>query len=198
MVVGAPQTVRATPITIQFNGVVDSVSAFFPTGQFTVGQTLSGTFTFDPTIPETIVAGTTSRYDALIDAQFVVGTYAGTFSPGSNNGIYIGSTFPDFYQVISSFAGAAILSMSPQYFGLELIDPTGTAISSSALPTLAPDLASFAQHSWSLGFAPLHGRSAILSGHLTSIRHNGAVPEPTTFALLVLGIVGVGYARRVI
>jgi hypothetical protein len=78
------------------------------------------------------------------------------------------------------FARDTVNGRVPQFFAIELADPTHTAFNNDHLPTTPPNLAFFATHTFRLVFNG--GPGATVSGVLT------AIPLPAAVILFARGL----------
>ena len=85
-------------------------------------------------------------------------------------------------------------SYSADAFFLGFNDATGTAFSSAALPTTFGSL--FNDNGIGLDFVNGLGDQYSIYGNITEFRSVAAVPEPSTYALMLTGFVGLGFVVR--
>jgi hypothetical protein len=184
----------ATPITFGFQGNVISVTSSLG-GTFNTTQTISGSYTFESTTPNVFAPDPNfgAYSGALTALSFAVNGYTATLgSGGTNNIIVLNDLGQDRYQVNNGpFSGSSVNGFSPNFFALDLIDPTQTAFSTNLLPLVPPNLALFSttppSRQITLSFIDTAGTNAFVIANLNSLT---AVPEPSVLLLMVTGLVG--------
>lgn len=174
----------AASVTFAFQGVVNAVdSSLFPS--FNVGQTLSGSYTFESTTPLTNPG---NRYNgAITSLNGTLGSYSAVLGGGNNfiavrNNLVTG----DHYIVSAPLSSvpAAVPGLAIR-FRMELIDPSVNVFTNTSLPTTPPSLGSFATNSWRLVFEDSSG-TARIRGSLTSLT---AIPLPAAVILFGCGLI---------
>jgi len=139
---------------------------------FSIGDTISGYYTFDSETPNEHPGGSTGTYmDAIIDLLFTVGGYTGVSNRGdisvlSNSGA-IG--YIDAYFVKGDFSGPSVGVYAPVDFGIFLYDHDGDIFSSVALPLVPPDLSDCDDQIVSITFREPGGSWAFVRGKVTSL-----------------------------
>jgi hypothetical protein len=193
MTLGAAAGAEALPITINFSGVVGSVSAGL-TGALAVGDALSGSYTFESTTaPRAGATVNGAVYDAVTDLVFTIGSYSAATAGAAPNGeIQIDNDpdapFVDRYAVVSratdGLAGAPINGHDLVFFGFRLDDSSNTAFSTALTLPASIDLSDFTSSAFFAFFG-----DEIVDGTITSIEvaPSSSVPEPTTVGLISLG-----------
>jgi len=178
-----PTAAGATMITIEIEAVVDSVSdeGNYLEGKIEVGDIITGSYSYNSSV--TRLPG--HRYEFYSAPSGVVLSVGGFdfktdpsnvyFEMGIGNDLSWGDTY--FFISFNNLP----LSNDTLVDGIlwSLKDPTGTALSSDALPTTAPIL-----DQWGDNRLRLHGERGryIVDAHVSS-----AIPEPATIILLSMG-----------
>lgn len=201
----------ASPITFYFSGNIYDVSPSVA-GTFAVGQSINGSYTFESTSvgesfsPGGVLDPSITYYpSALKSFDIDFGSYASSL--GSLNRIFVindsteglnnGILKMDRYIVDTFFnAGATVSGLSPYSLFLNFQDNSGTLINDGALPLTPSILSQFLPASGALDF--VDGRAnnratfTISSISLSPV----SVPEPNTYWLLVIGLVGLLFYRH--
>jgi hypothetical protein len=204
--------VQAASITIQYTGVVDSVDAALA-GQFSVGQVLTGTYTFDSTVAARSGSDSAnSVFDALLALSFTIGSYAGSSTGAPEIQV---DNFPpdqDRYGVVArasdGLTGANVGAMKQDAFFLRLDDPTNTAVANALVLPTNPKLGGGAGE-FSIGsffdifveidpVDPNKPLTATVSGTLRTLQVTSEVPLPAALPLFGagLGLLGLLGRRR--
>ena len=191
-----PLTGSATPLTVVMSGawdVVDDAGNVLG-GAVVPGTAFTATMSYDDTAPPTYSDAVTANYDvgALpFSFTLVTGGFTFTWLAGGFTSLDLtNSLFDGVAGFFQDFSGAPSLPpMGLAYASPSLDDPSGTALSSTALPPLPWSLAAWPTAA--LGFFfdiddanPL--TYVDLQGSLTSLT---VVPEPGSSVLLVMGLV---------
>ena len=195
MLAGLSYAANAAPIVdVNFQGTVENVSDPL-NGTFSVGDALTGSFSYDVATPNNgFFPGIGDYFGALTSLTFTIGSYVGGL--GSSGSI----TTRDFpgndaiFPQTAQPAGADIGALQPSLFFLELLDSSGTAVSSDTLP-LTLSLSDFDSGTWTLRFEPSQGLAIQVSGSL-DLGATTAVPLPAALPLLLVGLVGLGLVGR--
>jgi len=198
----------ASLITFDFTGSLGSQFPASPSFFPPFGQTISGFYTFESTTPGAPLGPGTVTYANTISAfGFTSGSYTGGFvgtpqpSPEQGppfNNISIVNGSEDRYHVNVSLTGAGIAGLNPGLFEFVFTDPSGTAFSTTDLPLVPPNFASFTSHGLDMHFSdPTGGAGAFVSFAVTSLTlRPAAVSAPTPLLLLFSGIAGVVVLKR--
>ena len=194
----------ATPITIDFIGTVGEVGSAV-TGTVFVGDTVTGTVTYDPDLagPDLTASPSSGTYFNGVTAfSITLGAYsASASSPGSVftlNDVLVGPNVVDAAGFSAALAGSPINGHALQGGQLRFSSTVLSRLGSDAIPT-ASEIA---------GFLPSEATTALnwisfdVPGASTEddIRWNvtafTVVPEPATGLLLALGLIGQTLATR--
>lgn len=188
------KSIFAVPITINFSGTVNSVSGSLG-GTFSGGQTLTGSYTFDSSIGAR--AGSTSSFavfDALQSLSFSIGGYSASSSSSSEIQVDNdpGLPFNDRYAVVSrasqGLSGSTVGGFALDAFAFRLDDSTNSVFSDALILPTSLALSSFDSTAFFLFFNDF---SEVVSGTITGLSTVSQVPEPSSLALLLLGLVGI-------
>jgi hypothetical protein len=196
----------AAIVTFSFTGTVDDYQFFgsdsnldpFSAIPPSFGDPFSGTYTFESSTTDTNPNPSTGNYP-VTGAPFALSlTLDGVTltSGGAGGSLAINiqdSPGFDFYGVLAQLGTLSI--------ELRLHDFTGTALSSDALPGVAPALAAFASHTvFADNSSDLEGGYQLMGG-LTALScttgcvSGGTVPEPGTLDLIALAVCSLFVAR---
>ena len=173
----------AAPVTFSFVGEVSIVdTGLSPT--FNAGQTLSGSYTFQPAPP--------TSYDnyngAITGFSGILESFSAVLNTSPPNFIAVRNDLPtgDYYRVSTPLTPVPSVSgLTSLQFLMELIDPAAGMPTNTDLTAAPPSLNSFATKGWPLVFGDAGG-TAQISGVLTSLP---AVPLPTAVILFGAGLI---------
>ena len=210
---------HALPITFSFSSTVSDVEAPLA-GVASVGDTIRGTFTFDPAAlsepsdapgmraiyPEAGSALTLTVGDYTARAT---GFYIAILDDWTADGVFLGDRFLVATTAESQIDAPTVGEYAFGTFSLAVIDPTGTMLDSVAIPTgtmldsvsIPPGTTAFEGLSYkssaSIGFQkPLFLNVFLGAGIRAEAVTLGTVPEPSTIALLGASLLGVCLTSR--
>lgn len=182
---------QAAPVTFSFSGTVIQIN--FSNGtptEFAIGDTFSGTYTFDSTTPDSNTSPNLGDYyTPLTPLSATVGSYSASANSGA---ILIRDNVPveDYYFLqTNSLTGPTVLGLPVTFFGLELHDSTGTVYNNDSLLLLPPDLQDYDSNALYFLFDdPGSGNSGTVHATLDSFVLGALlVPEPSCFAMFGIG-----------
>ncbi len=198
LVAWLPASASAAPVTFNFNGAATFVNPYL-SSQYAIGNSLTGSLTFDSALVDTDASTTHGLYAPLSSLTFTLNGNVHTFVSGTGfdkievqNGT---PGNPDQLVFSVDIAGPTVNGFEPFFLTLTLADPTGLALSSDALPTSFNTI-QFPQASFTISFTNRtnpHDTTTPgtnftgVSGTLTG---SAAVPEPATLTMLGIGVAG--------
>jgi hypothetical protein len=184
---------NAAPVTWNFTAIV-SIDYNSP---LNLGDTVSGSITFDTATPASFSSSTQARYNNALTSVSLAALPIGAL-PTNGIGVYNNASFVSHFDLFSVDAHTGFW---PTYlsFGLSLYKSQSsgypvTAITSLNLPTTPYDLSTFASSTFNLNKYTNGNSEFSAQGYLTSLTLASAVPEPATWAMILLGFAGVGFA----
>ena len=197
--------VHAAPVTYEFGGTIDGYYTHSVPG-VPIGAQFTGSFTYDPSATE--IPGAPGQFNAVSAISATVSglTYQSTTNPSLRDITVTNGTTDSFvlntydYSIGDQYnTGPTIGVLTPYFLYLDLSDTTGQAFADQSLPgTLS--LASFNQSTFYFNWLDFpNGESEVTAyGALSSLHATGvgAIPEPSTAALVGMALAGVGLARR--
>ena len=202
LLVGATQA-HAAMWRVDFSGSLDTIDAALLGTDFTIGETFTGVYFFDDTTPDTSPAGDTGDY--LSDGSYTVSTSGGFAAVGSSTRLLVANGIPyDSYVAAAAWVHGPSSASGIPFYGVSvlLMDPTGTALSSS-LPPTSFDLSAYTSARFDIDFQSEWDPDADPWGDdIVYAKASGAldtmtitpVPEPATMSLLAIG--GLALIRR--
>jgi hypothetical protein len=172
-------------------------------GRINIGDTITGTYTYDTSIPDAYPNPSAARYEYYAPPSGI-SVQAGGFVSRSNpdNTYFFVEIEDDAHLVAGTRDTFSSASENNLPFGsdvfvdkilLDFEDYSGHALSNDALPTVAPILTDWPLAKIEMGgYDPEHGRRLFtFEGNITSA---SLIPEPATLGVLGLG--GVALLRN--
>lgn len=202
LALGLPLPAAAAPVTVSISGVWDVVDDAGNElgGSVAPGTAFSATLLYDDTAPITYSDPTTANYDvgALPFAYtLVTGGFTFAWNGGFTSLDLINAAFDTVAGYFEDLVGAPGLPpFGLSYATLTLDDPSGTALSSTALAALPWSLAAWPTADAGIFFDVSDGNPLTyveLAGTITSLT---VVPEPATWALVTGGLALLGASAR--
>ena len=196
----------ATPVTYSFSGNIVGTAGL---SAFNLGDTISGTFTYDPAATDTVPGDpNVGIYNQPYSLNMSVNSGAYLATAGQHESIVLNdSTTKSFGKTVDSFdafssklrggtpSGAMVDGLELIDMGLIFLDYTHTLYTDDSLPT-SLSLASFDSLQFRLGFGPSAPGSLPTNVVIGTISTLQTVPEPSTLLLLGSGLAGLGFVRR--
>lgn len=167
------QQVEAVVLTYDFEGRVEEISGN-AASPFSIGQTLSGTISYDTATPPSSSGPTNAYYNGAITLlNASLNSYSLSGSPGDINIQNNNGALGDWISISVPVTGASLNGIHPVTFTAGLQDYTGLAIDGTGLGPLPP-FSAFNPSTFTLHFekdANLPGlpELLLLSGPITSI-----------------------------
>lgn len=194
--VGA-SAVQADLVTYTFTGELTLVDPGIAS-EFSVGEIVTGTYTFETTTPDSDPLPTFGEYNNAITAfsANIGGDYP--LSGGTSNDIKIRNNDPiDAYSLnVFNPTSALVNGLGLELFSISLGDSNATLFDSDALPTTVPDLSQLESNvTFNVTFFTVGGSAPLetLEFELTSLEQ---IPEPSSVALALLTLSSVAVAIR--
>jgi len=201
---GAVTTAEAAPITFAFTGTVQQVVPAL-SGTFQPGDAFSGSYTFESTTPDTDPSPGFGLYaNGMTSLTFTIGSYTGgadcSAAASCNIAVQDGGpgdcALTDCYLVTAKHpTGPSVEGVLPTDFALSLLDNSGLALSSDALPLTPPDISNFSITFFGVNFDDF---AFGVQGKLTSLTSQaaGTVDEPSVLFLVAGAFLGLVLQRR--
>lgn len=183
-----PAPARAVLIQFSWSGTITAAEI----GPVSVGDPASGSFLIDTETADQDSSDDRSQFSgALSTIAFDFGSYSGT--AGANTLVLRDGPSIDNFTLSADASGPDLDGVPASTFVLDLSDPTLAALSSDAIPT-SLDLEDFSNRFALLVF--FDGEESFgLQSSITSLDYT-VIPEPSGAALLGLGSLALGAARR--
>jgi hypothetical protein len=174
-------------------------------GPFSLGKSVTGSYTFNPNTPNS-GSGSTGEYKGALNGpstnlrvviETSIGTYVASLGPGDNK---IGVKNPykysgESYEVEGAFSGSPVTGHNPKSFDLELEHPRSNQFDNVSLPLTPPNLSAFAERRFRLVFA--HEQSPDRHRVIVTLQTLTAVPLPPAVLLFGAGLVAlIGLGAR--
>ena len=195
MMLGWTIDAPAGPVTFDFIATVDSIDSTLASF-FTMGETLTGSYTFESTTPGVPFAVSELRYPALTAFSVKGSNFTGTWT-GTN--IFVQDSVPDLYLVqgTAGFSGTntGVGITSPAAF-IMLTDSTGALFNSTLLPLTPPGLPNPDSHldiDYNLG---LDAHAHVLATLESLTLAPTPAPEPAMLGLLAIALCSIALASR--
>jgi hypothetical protein len=120
---------NAASIAFNFTGTVTGVGAQLGTTTFSNNQLVFGSYTFNSATADGIGGSTIGKYNGT-NSNLVVNieSYNATLGAGSNFITVENLPTVDSYTMQAPFAGSTVNGRTPQFFAIELADPTHNCI----------------------------------------------------------------------
>lgn len=200
---GSAATIAA-PVTFLFSGQMNPSPI---SSSISISPTLSGSYTFDDSTPDTFPPPEGAIYaDAISNFTFSMGDYTGSTNNGTINVRDNGGSGGDIdsYTVILFGPEASLLpaigDFTPLGLSFSLFQSISgpDALSSTALPLIPPNPADFSIASFDfLLFNASTSKYARLSGVIDTLTLAARdVPAPAASLLLIVGLAAVGLRRK--
>jgi hypothetical protein len=187
----------ASLITYDFTGSVVIVDPLL-SGQFNTTQTISGSFTYDTSTPDSDPTDFSGfYYNAITALTFRIDGYTGSFilSP-INESVVIKDDGADLLYFLTGVAAPDIGPLPAFGFDLGFVDYTRSAFTNDSLPETIPDPSFFDLSVWGYHVQTAGDFHSVWGDFTSFTKAPSQVPEPSTMLLIGTGLAGVGIMRK--
>jgi len=190
----------ASPLTFTFQGQVSSIISDDSSGtfgaNFAVGDSVSGSWTFDTTATQHPLLSYASYYDATFNAMISGKAFSGAAqyrifdnSPGGDDGFSV-------INETGTYTAPALGPLTPRTFFVQFLGMPTTTLSDQSLVTNPAGLFSLYNPSYAPHWLRLDNPDGTFGGLYFTISSVTPVPEPSTGLLLLAGLGGIVWAVR--
>jgi hypothetical protein len=191
---------KADLVTVNYIGNVDIANSYGTA----FGSTVPVSITFDTsTAAESGASNSFAQYLGAI-TDFQIGSFDGNTGYSNTvkirNDFYnnISNVFVDGFQARLDQSSALAFTTFAVTFSTGDTSTPSDAISSVSLPTGPYDASKFSDTNFAFSISPTYehladGQVVYLTGTLTSASVVAGVPEPSTWAMMILGFGGIGF-----
>lgn len=189
----------AAATTVLVTGTLTNVE-FGLSSEFQYGQSFAWTYSFDPNAQDFNATSTRGDYRGAISASSLsIGGYTASTSGGTivvDDGTF-GSGFDQYTVEIDawngSVSGAMVNGLFPYAIGMQLSDPTDTALLDDLLTASLPAISQYPSRGFTFSFAQSIVPSAAYGvqrvyGNIDLITEVREIPEPSTALLALAGL----------
>jgi len=176
---------QAQLITIAISGHVTSVSDFSSQlgGQIHIGDAITGTYTYDSATPDSDPSGNGDYWHYSSPTGISLNIRGINFRTDPINVNFLVEVGNSYY-LLRSYHNLPLSNGTPvQHISWQLTDPTGSGLSSDALPLAAPDLSKWVGNRLSITGPDCSPQYFSIGATITS----ASIPEPASAFVLGLG-----------
>jgi hypothetical protein len=205
----APQALSATVLTYAYDATVTSIhvsgdTSLLPSSGsgLVVGQTINGSFTYDTSASSSFIGGSMYSYTANLYAtgsltiNLPTTTVSGSTPYGYSSEVFNSTPANggNGFVVFGPYSDNVVAGTHEIYlaYQLDLYDRTASVLNSLSLPT-SLNLSDFDFRGLSIQEVDFSGGQYNVALELTSLTEVAAVPEPSTWAMMLLGFAGVSF-----